>query len=372
LARQTRVSDVCIHAILDGRDTPPRSGEGYLAALEKEIATVGLGRVATITGRYWTMDRDKRWDRVERGYQVMTSSVGQTAATSAEAISRAYAAEQSDEFVEPWVIDGGADIEDGDGVIFFNFRADRAREITHAFIDDNFDGFKRGRKLNLEGYVCLTEYDEKFGLPVAFTSEPLQQLLGEVVSSAGLKQLRIAETEKYAHVTFFFNGGVETPFAGEDRVLIPSPKEVATYDQKPEMSAFGVTSELLARIDSSEYALIIVNYANCDMVGHTGDLQAAIKAVETVDACVGQVVERVLAVGGSMLISADHGNCEQMRDASGGPHTAHTSNPVPLIFVDSLKNRSLKNGILADLAPTLLDLLELPVPAQMTGSSLLS
>ncbi len=372
LARQIRVSEVCIHVILDGRDTPPRSGAGYLAELEKEIETVGIGRIATLTGRYWSMDRDQRWERVERGYRLMTNSVGRTAATSAEAITAAYAADQGDEFVEPWVIDGGADIEDGDGVIFFNFRADRAREITRAFNDEDFNGFPRDKRLSLEGYVCLTEYDETFGLPVAFTSEPLEQILGQVVSAAGLRQLRIAETEKYAHVTFFFNGGVEQPFAGEERVLIPSPKEVATYDLKPEMSAAELTDELLARIDSSDYALIIVNYANCDMVGHTGNLEAAIKAVETVDACVGQVVERVLKVGGSLLISADHGNCEQMCDAGGGPHTAHTSNPVPLIFVDQQKKRSLQDGILADLAPTLLDLLELPVPTQMTGSSLLA
>ncbi len=372
LARQIGVSDVCIHVILDGRDTPPRSGAGYLAELEKEIATVGVGRIATLTGRYWTMDRDQRWERVERGYQLMTNNVGQMASTSAEAIAAAYAADQSDEFVTPWVIDGGGEIEDGDGVIFFNFRADRAREITRAFNDNDFNGFSRSKKLSLEGFVCLTEYDETFELPVAFTSNPLEKILGEVVSAAGLKQLRIAETEKYAHVTFFFNGGVEQPFNGEERVLIPSPKEVATYDLKPQMSAAELTSELLARVTSANYDLIIVNYANCDMVGHTGDLGAAIKAVETVDDCVGQVVERVLAVGGSLLISADHGNCEQMRDSNGGPHTAHTSHPVPLIFVDQDKKRRLADGILADLAPTLLDLLELPVPLQMTGSSLLS
>lgn len=372
LARQIGVIDVCIHAILDGRDTPPRSGAGYLAALEREIVTVGVGRIASLTGRYWTMDRDQRWERVERGYRALTEGVGHAATSSGEAIAAAYAADQGDEFVEPWVIDGGAEIADGDGVIFFNFRADRAREITHAFTANDFDAFPRPKKISLEGYVCLTEYDETFGLPVAFQPEPLTQILGEVVAAAGLKQLRIAETEKYAHVTFFFNGGVEKPFTGEDRVLIPSPREVATYDLKPEMSALEVTAELVAQIDSDTYDLIIVNYANCDMVGHTGDLEAAIKAVETVDRCVGQVVERVLARGGALLISADHGNCEQMRDANGGPFTAHTSNPVPLIFVDQPRKRKLKAGNLADLAPTLLDLLDLPVPPQMTGSSLLS
>lgn len=371
LAHQSRVSQVLIHAILDGRDTPPRSAAKYLAELEDEIAAVGTGRIATLTGRYWTMDRDQRWERVERGYRAMTSSVGQAAATAAEAIEAAYAADQGDEFVEPWTIDGGGDIEDGDGVIFFNFRGDRAREITRAFNDEDFSGFPRERKIALEGYVCLTEYDETFGLPVAFLPESYSQILAEVVSAAGLRQLRIAETEKYAHVTFFFNGGVEEPFAGEDRALIPSPREVATYDQKPEMSAGEVTAELLKRIDSAVYDLIIVNYANCDMVGHTGNLDAAIKAVETVDDCVGQVVERVLAAGGALLISADHGNCEQMLAASGEPHTAHTSNPVALIYVDQEKKCNLNDGILADLAPSLLGLLSLPVPEQMTGKSLL-
>ncbi|WP_020677289.1 2,3-bisphosphoglycerate-independent phosphoglycerate mutase [Geopsychrobacter electrodiphilus] len=371
LARQTRVREVCVHVILDGRDTPPRSGIDYLAALEKELIAVGIGRVATISGRYWAMDRDQRWDRVERSYLALTESVGQTAASSAEAIAAAYAAGQGDEFVEPWIIDGGGEVADGDGVIFFNFRADRAREMTRALTATNFSGFERREKVKLEGYVCLTEYDENFNLPVAFSSATPQKILGEVVASAGLKQLRIAETEKYAHVTFFFNGGIETPFAGEERVLIPSPKDVATYDLKPEMSAAEVTAELLSRIDSAAYDLIVVNYANCDMVGHTGVLDAAIKAVETVDACVGQVVERVLAAGGALLISADHGNCEQMRDAEGGPFTAHTCNPVPLIFVDLKRECSLRSGILADLAPTLLELLNIPVPHEMAGTSLL-
>ncbi len=370
LARQTRVSEVCVHAILDGRDTPPRSAVKYLAELEKELGAVGLGRIATITGRYWTMDRDQRWDRVARGYRAMTAAEGQPAISSAEAIEAAYAAGQGDEFVEPWIIDGGGSVEDGDGLIFFNFRADRAREITRAFTEEKFNAFERERKLELEGFVCLTEYDETFDLPVAFPPESYAQILGEVVASAGRKQLRIAETEKYAHVTFFFNGGVERPFAGEDRVLIPSPKEVATYDQKPEMSAGEVTRELLDRINAATYDLIVINYANCDMVGHTGNLEAAIKAVETVDSCVGQVVDGVLAVGGALLITADHGNCEQMRDASGGPHTAHTSNPVVLISVAPDKARRVRDGILADLAPSLLELLELPLPAEMSGSSL--
>jgi len=371
LARQTHVKEVCIHAILDGRDTPPRSAATYLTELEKEILTVGLGRVVTLTGRYWTMDRDQRWERVERGYRAMTESCGQGYPDTQTAISAAYAAGQNDEFVEPCIIDGGGNIEDGDGVIFFNFRADRAREITRAFCQKNFTGFERRQTPQLESFVCLTEYDETFGLPVAFQPESYQQILAEVVANAGLKQLRIAETEKYAHVTFFFNGGREESFAGEERVLIPSPKEVATYDQKPEMSAFALTEELCNRIDSAVYDLIIVNYANCDMVGHTGNLAAAIKAVETVDACVGQVVDKVLAAQGAVLISADHGNSEQMQAVNGEPHTAHTSNPVPLIYVAQGASATLENGILADLAPTLLDLLHLPKPSQMTGHSLL-
>ncbi|MCF6179067.1 MAG: 2,3-bisphosphoglycerate-independent phosphoglycerate mutase [Geopsychrobacter sp.] len=371
LAKQTSVSEVCVHVILDGRDTPPRSGADYLAALEQELTAVGIGRIATLTGRYWTMDRDQRWQRVERGYLAMTEAQGQVAESSAAAIDAAYAADQGDEFVEPWIVDGGGEVQDGDGLIFFNFRADRAREITRAFNDPSFSGFERKKKLVLEGYVCLTEYDETFGLPVAFPSASLDALLGDVVSVAGRRQLRIAETEKYAHVTFFFNGGVEAPTPGEERVLIPSPRDVATYDLKPEMSAAEVTSELLSRIDAATYDLIIVNYANCDMVGHTGDLAAAITAVETVDRCVGQVVERVLSIGGALLISADHGNCEQMRDADGGPFTAHTCNPVQLIFVAQDKSADLQDGRLADLAPTLLKLLELPVPEQMTGQNLL-
>lgn len=371
LARQTRVKEVCIHAILDGRDTPPRSAAGYLAELEKEIATVGIGRIVTLTGRYWTMDRDQRWDRVERGYRAMTEACGRAYQNTQEAISAAYAAGQDDEFVEPCIIDGGGNIENDDGVIFFNFRADRAREITRAFCQKDFNGFDRQQTPVLAGFVCLTEYDETFDLPVAFQPESYQQILAEVVSNAGLRQLRIAETEKYAHVTFFFNGGREEPFAGEERVLIPSPKDVATYDQKPEMSAFILTDELCRRIDSAVYDLIVVNYANCDMVGHTGNLPAAIKAVEAVDQCVGRVVERVLDAGGALLISADHGNAEQMRAANGEPHTAHTRHPVPLIYVATAAESKLENGILADLAPTLLDLLHLPLPAQMTGHSLL-
>jgi 2,3-bisphosphoglycerate-independent phosphoglycerate mutase len=373
LAKQVGVRDVCIHAFLDGRDTPPKSGAGYLGQLETELATLGLGRVATITGRYWAMDRDNRWERVEKAYLALTEGIGSAAASSADAIQAAYGAGQNDEFVEPRVLAADATIADGDGVIFFNFRADRARELTRALTDRAFSGFQRGKFPQLVDYVCLTEYDETFALPVAFPPESYPDLLAEVVSKAGLRQLRIAETEKYAHVTFFFNGGVERAWEGEDRVLIPSPQDVATYDLKPAMSALEVTDEVVRRIASGAYQLIILNYANPDMVGHSGVLSAAIAAVETVDGCLGRVVEAVLAAGGRLLITADHGNCEQMTDAAGGPHTAHTSNPVQLIFVDAQRqNCRLREGILADLAPTILTLLGLSVPAAMTGRSLIA
>ncbi len=372
MAKRLGVKDVCIHAFLDGRDTPPSSGADYLDQLEAELAEIGLGRVATVTGRYWAMDRDNRWDRVEKAYQAMTAGIGQQVATSAEAIQAAYAAKQTDEFVEPWVVGTGGTIDDNDGVLFFNFRADRAREMTRALTQTDFEGFTRTKTPQLVDYVCLTEYDESFGLPVAFPPETYPDILAETVSKAGLKQLRIAETEKYAHVTFFFNGGVEHAWEGEDRALIPSPQDVATYDQKPAMSAVEVTDEVVKRIESEQYQLIILNYANPDMVGHTGVLDAAIEAVETVDGCLARVVDALLKVDGRLLITADHGNCEQMSDGKGGSHTAHTSNPVPLIFVDAARRQAeLREGILADLAPTILDLLDVPVPAAMTGRSLL-
>ncbi|MBN1958740.1 MAG: 2,3-bisphosphoglycerate-independent phosphoglycerate mutase [Desulfuromonadales bacterium] len=373
LARDAGVKDVCIHAFLDGRDTPPQSGSDYLQQLETELADIGLGRIATVTGRYWAMDRDNRWERIEKAYRALTEGSGQIAESAAEAIEKAYAAGQTDEFVAPWVIGKPGTIDDDDGVIFFNFRADRAREMTRALTLKDFDGFARLKFPALVDYVCLTEYDETFDLPVAFPSESYPDILSEVVSRAGLKQLRIAETEKYAHVTFFFNGGVEKAWPGEDRVLIPSPQDVATYDLKPAMSAVEVTDEVVKRVESQDYQLIVLNFANCDMVGHTGVLSAAIEAVETVDSCLGRVVDAVLSVGGRLLITADHGNCEQMVDDRGRPHTAHTSNPVPLIYVDAKRQyRSLDDGILADLAPTILQLLDLEQPAAMTGHSLLS
>lgn len=375
LARRHAVADVCVHAFLDGRDTPPRSGSDYLRELEAEMARLGVGRVATISGRFYAMDRDQRWERVERGYLAMTAGSGLAANSSAAAIADAYAADQGDEFVEPRIIRGvgqpAGTIVDGDAVIFFNFRSDRAREITRAFTDPAFHGFKR-TPLQLAAFVCLTEYDETFSLPVAFPAENYANLLGGVVAAAGRTQLRIAETEKYAHVTFFFNGGSEVPFPGEERILIPSPKDVATYDLKPAMSAIAVTDAVVARIAGGHDDLVILNFANPDMVGHTGVLDAAVAAMEAVDGCVGRVVAAVLAAGGRLLITADHGNCERMADAQGNPYTAHTANPVPLLLIDPQRRSvRLRPGILADIAPTILELMALAKPAEMTGQSLL-
>ncbi len=376
LAKREGLTDVCIHAFMDGRDTPPKSGRGYLGELEQELAAIGAGRIATVTGRYYAMDRDNRWDRVEKAYRALTLAEGVQASSSSEAIEGAYQAGQTDEFVEPRVIAGdtrnAATIDDGDGIIFFNFRADRAREITRALTEVDFQGFARTKVPKLSTFVCMSEYDETFPLAVAFPSDSYPDLLGDLVSRNGLRQLRIAETEKYAHVTFFFNGGIEEPFPGEDRALIPSPKDVATYDLKPAMSAEAVTDEVVKRVESGHYDLIVLNYANPDMVGHTGVLQAAVEAMETVDRCVGRIVDSILMAGGSLLLTADHGNCEQMTDGNGGPHTAHTSNLVPLILVDPAhKNTPLKKGILADIAPTILKLLGIEQPEAMTGAPLL-
>ena len=369
--------EACIHAFMDGRDTPPQSGAEYLTQLETELKRIQHGQVATVIGRYYAMDRDNRWDRVSRAWQAITLGQGHAVNSSTEAIEAAYAAGQTDEFVEPQVIQKNGTpvgpINDQDGIIFFNFRADRAREITRPFTQKDFNEFERVQSPQLSTFVCLTEYDETFDLPVAYSTESYPKILGEVVSAAGMNQLRIAETEKYAHVTFFFNGGIEAPFNNEDRALIPSPKEVATYDLKPEMSAPEVTEEVIRRIQSEHYDLIILNFANPDMVGHTGVLPAAIKAMETVDLCTGRVIDALLATGGCALITADHGNCEKMLDENGTPHTAHTANRVPLIFVDAAKRDcSLQPGILADIAPTILNLLGLEVPAEMTGTNLIS
>lgn len=377
LARREGVKDVLVHCLLDGRDTPPQSGADYLAQLEAEILRIGTGKIATVMGRFYAMDRDNRWDRVETAYNAIVCGKGEERGSSEEAIQASYASGINDEFVLPAVItENGTPVgkmTDGDGMIFFNFRSDRAREITRAIALDGFEGFKRQCSPKLSGYVCMTEYDATFGLQVAFGATSLGNILGGVLADAGLKQLRIAETEKYAHVTFFFNGGSEVPFPGEDRILIPSPKEVTTYDQKPEMSAFAVTDELLAKLDQDLYDVIILNFANCDMVGHSGILAAAIKAVEAVDTCVGRIVAKIVERNGIALITADHGNAEQMADAKGQPFTSHTMNPVWLLLVDeSRKNIALREGgRLADIAPTMLKILGLKQPLEMTGESLI-
>ncbi|MEI7816095.1 MAG: 2,3-bisphosphoglycerate-independent phosphoglycerate mutase [Desulfuromonadales bacterium] len=373
LAKREGLNQVFIHCLLDGRDTPPQSGAEYLAQLEAEILRIGVGTIATVMGRYYAMDRDNRWDRVEKAYNAIVCGEGERCVSAKEAVEQSYAASVHDEFVVPVVIGEDTALNNGDGFIFFNFRSDRAREITRALALNDFSGFERKKRAQLSGYVCLTEYDATFGLPIAYYSTELTNILGGVLEDAGLRQLRIAETEKYAHVTFFFNGGVETPFVGEDRALIPSPKEVATYDLKPEMSAGLVTDEMLARLDSDLYDVIILNFANCDMVGHTGIEAAAIKAVETVDACAGRIIAKIQELGGAVLITADHGNAEQMCDENGEPFTAHTTNPVWLVLVDeSRKEITLREGgRLADVAPTMLKMLGLAQPKEMSGESLL-
>jgi 2,3-bisphosphoglycerate-independent phosphoglycerate mutase len=335
------------------------------------------GHVATVGGRYFAMDRDNRWDRISRAYHAMVCREGQAAADPIAAIESAYARGESDEFVQPTIIDGGASLTDGDVVICFNFRADRVRQITNALtnvLPERFGGALERKSIpKLEGFVCLTEYDAAYGLPVAFPAEVLNNTLGEILSREGLQQLRLAETEKYAHVTFFFNGGLEAPFPGEERILIASPRDVPTYDHKPEMSAFQLTDEILRRIASEQYAFILINYANPDMVGHTGDLDATIKAVDTVDHAMERIAEAIVERGGTLLITADHGNCELMVDPeSGKPHTAHTTNPVPFFWIShESPGKRLQAGGLSDIAPTVLDLMGLPIPDEMKGRSLI-
>jgi 2,3-bisphosphoglycerate-independent phosphoglycerate mutase len=371
LAKAMGVDRVWIHAILDGRDVPPRSALGYFRELEEEIRSVGVGKVATVAGRYYAMDRDRRWERTKLAYRAMTSGEGLQAPGPKEAVRAGYDRGEDDEFLMPTIVDPEGVVEDGDTIIFFNFRPDRARQITKAFTNPDFCEFET-EKMEV-ALVCMTEYQESIKAAVAFPAEHLTDTLGDVVSRAGLLQLRIAETEKYAHVTFFFNGGREEASPGEDRLLIPSPK-VATYDQKPEMSAFQVTDAVVGKIREGVYDLIVLNYANPDMVGHTGIFDAAVEAVEAVDECVGRVVEEVLARGGAVLLTSDHGNAEKMEDRSTGQHhTAHTSNRVPFILVkDGGMPRLREGGILADVAPTVLELMGLEPPAAMTGRSLLA
>ena len=374
LCKRKDFENVYVHCFMDGRDTPPTSGENYIMQLEEKMKEKGVGKIASISGRYYAMDRDKRWDRVKKCYDALVNGEGNKATSATIAIEDSYQKEVFDEFVEPTVICNGdtpiATIQENDSVIFFNFRPDRARQITRAIVDPDFDGFET-KKLKTY-FVCFTSYDETMpNVKIAFKKEPIVNTFGEVISKNGLTQLRIAETEKYAHVTFFFNGGEEKQYPGEDRILVPSPK-VATYDLQPEMSAREVTENVVKAINSEKYNAIILNYANPDMVGHTGSLPAAIKAVETIDECVGKVVEAVLAHDGTLIITADHGNCEQMIDyKTGEPHTAHTTNPVPLILVSNNENYKVKSGKLADLAPTLLEILGIEKPAEMTGESIL-
>ena len=372
LAGRAGVGRIRVHAFLDGRDTPPRSAGSSIDALEKTVAAVPGAATATISGRFYAMDRDKRWERTEAAYRAMVRGEGRRAASGPAALRAAYEANEDDEFVQPTVLDGAdGSVRRGDTVIAFNFRPDRMRQICRALGDPGFDGFARSEwPLDLH-LVCMTEYDETFRFPVLFHDEPLRATIGETVSRAGVRQLRIAETEKYAHVTYFFNGSEEKPFEGEDRVLIPSPK-VKTYDLKPEMSAVEVTDEVVKRLADDRYGFFVLNYANPDMVGHTGKIDAAVRAVETVDGCLGRVVEAVSSRGGLALVTADHGNAEQMIDeTTGGPHTAHTLNPVPFLVTGG-EPHSVRSGILADVAPTLLALLGIPAPPEMTGESLLS
>ena len=375
LAKRAGLKKVYLHAFLDGRDTPPDSGKFFLMDVEKKMQELGVGEIATISGRYYAMDRDKNYDRVEKAYRAMVDGTGEKASSVEEAIDASYAKKVYDEFVLPTVIekDGAVHtVSDGDAMIFFNFRPDRAREICHAFCDDEFNFFNRGARKQVF-FVCFTDYDPTIpNKRVAFEKEEIHNTLGEVVSNLGKNQLRIAETEKYAHVTFFFNGGKEEPYKNEDRILVPSPKEVPTYDLKPEMSCYTVTEKLTEAIRSGKYDLVVANFANPDMVGHTGVLSAAIKAIEVVDECMGKVVDAVESMHGNLFILADHGNADIMIDEkTGEPYTAHTTNPVPFILVSEEKHKLREGGCLADVAPTLLELMGIPQPKEMTGKSLL-
>ena len=375
MARRRGVENVFIHAILDGRDTSPRNGIKYLAALEKKLGEIGVGRVATIVGRYYCMDRDNRWERTKLAYDMLTLGEGERVSGVAAAMTETYGKDVTDEFVEPVVICEGAEpvglIREGDSVLFFNFRADRARQITTALTNPAFDGFERAVTLPGLRYACLTEYDATFGLPVAFPPDTYENILAAVMADAGKASLRIAETEKYAHVTYFFNGGVEKEYPRETRKLVPSPR-VATYDLQPEMSAFEVCSTLIDEIASDRHDYIICNFANPDMVGHTGVMEAAIAAVETVDTCVGRVIESLDPARHVAIITSDHGNCEDMIDyINGGPQTAHTTNLVPCILVDpDYRGALIEGGALRDFAPTICNYLGIPVPAEMTGRDL--
>ncbi|WP_409336953.1 2,3-bisphosphoglycerate-independent phosphoglycerate mutase [Eubacterium sp. F2] len=374
MAKKEGVQKIAVHCYLDGRDVPPRCALTYLKQLSDKLDDLKIGRIATISGRYYAMDRDTRWEREQLAYDAMTLGKGRTASSYEEAIQKAYDNEENDEFVVPTVIpdaDGKTSVvSDGDSMIMYNFRPDRARQITRCFVDPDFDGFKREKTVSDLCYVCMTQYDASMpNVELAFPPEHYKNTLGEYISSLGLKQLRIAETEKYAHVTFFFNGGVEEPNQGEDRILIPSPK-VATYDLQPEMSAPEITERVLREIDRDLYDVIILNFANADMVGHTGDMGAAVKAIETLDKCVPQIEKAVLAKDGQILLTADHGNADVMQDENGYTVTSHSLNPVPLVHIANHPKRLKDGGKLADIAPTLLKLMGLPIPEEMTGNVL--
>ena len=370
LAKKRGLKKVFVHALLDGRDVPPSSGKNFVEACSDKLKEIGVGQIATVMGRYYAMDRDNRWERVEKAYAAMVCGEGEQSGCPVEAVAKSYANGVTDEFVLPTVCAKGAAVSADDSVVFFNFRPDRAREITRTFVDPAFTGFVRKKGFFPLHYVCMTQYDATMpNVSVAFHPQSLKNTFGEYISDKGLTQLRIAETEKYAHVTFFFNGGVEKTYPGEDRALIPSPK-VATYDMQPEMSAYQVTDEVVARIQSGKYDVIILNFANCDMVGHTGVFDAAKAAVEAVDACVGKVSDAIAKAGGVLMITADHGNADKMYEEDGSPFTAHTTNPVPFCVIGHpCKLR--EGGKLADIAPTMLKILDLPQPQEMDGKSII-
>lgn len=371
LAKAKGLQKVYVHALLDGRDVPPRCAQVYLEQLENYMKKIGIGSIATICGRYYGMDRDNRWERVKRAYDAMTLGLGETAPDATTALKNAYARNENDEFVLPTVMDSKFTVNNQDALIMFNFRPDRAREITRCFVDENFEGFTREKVISDLCYVCLTQYDLVMpNVSVAFPPQSLKNTLGEYIANLNLRQLRIAETEKYAHVTFFFNGGIEAPNKGEERILVPSPK-VATYDLQPEMSAYMVTEKVLEQIETNHYDLIILNFANPDMVGHTGIIPAAIKAIEALDQCVPRIIHALLEKGGQAIITADHGNADAMLDGDENILTAHSLNPVPFLVIANRKIALRSNGILADVAPTLLDLMGLEKPEEMTGRSII-
>lgn len=370
LAKKKGVKNVYVHAFLDGRDVPPTSGKDFVEECANKLKEIGLGKIATVMGRYYAMDRDNRWDRVEKAYSAMVYGEGNKACCPVKAVEESYANDVTDEFVVPTVCEENATVKPGDSIVFFNFRPDRAREITRTFVDPEFKGFERKNGFFPLTYVCMTQYDASMpNVEVAFKPQSLKNTIGEYISNNGMTQLRIAETEKYAHVTFFFNGGVEQPYEGEDRILVKSPA-VATYDLQPEMSAYEVTDKLVAAIKTGKYDMIILNYANCDMVGHTGVFEAAVKAVEAVDECVGKVVTAIREMDGVALITADHGNADKMIDTDGSPFTAHTTNLVPFCVV-GYPCELREGGRLADIAPTMLKIMGLPQPAEMTGESII-